>query len=238
MSDPRFAERDRKRRRRWWLRITIGVVVVALAAGLVWLVGYSTVLSVRAVEVTGIEESAEGDVREAARIPMGRPLIRVDTAGAAERIEQIDRVESVEVKRSWPRTVRIEVTERTPVGFIESGSGYGIFDGFGIEFDQVDDAPADLVRVDYSAAPEDRPEVLAEVAAVIDVVQGNGDLFDDLERIEVSGRDSIDLLLDDGTRVRWGSAENSDDKLQVFEVLRQQPASVYDVTTPHRPTTS
>lgn len=210
-----------------------------MAAGLVWVVGYSNVLSVRQVEVIGLRHAEESEVRAAAQIPMGRPLIRVDTDGAVERVEQIDRVEAVEVKRSWPRTVRIEVTERVAVGYLSSGSGYVVFDRHGVAFLDLEREPSGHVEVVYAGPAEERPEVLTEVASVISVISDDApDLWDEVETMEVASRDAIDLLLADGTRVRWGSAERSADKLYVLTVLRQQSASVYDVTAPDLPTTS
>mgnify|MGYP001680284448 FL=1 len=45
-------------------------------------------------------------------------------------------------------------------------------------------------------------------------------------------------MLSDGARVRWGDASESALKARVLKVLLSQRASVYDVSSPHAPTTS
>ena len=49
--------------------------------------------------------------------------------------------------------------------------------------------------------------------------------------------DSITLTLADGRSVRWGSADESQRKVQVLAILLKQKASVYDVSGPEQPTT-
>ena len=53
-------------------------------------------------------------MRSAADIPAGLPLIRVNAAAVAHRVEQIRQVQSAQVTREWPDKVLISVTERTP----------------------------------------------------------------------------------------------------------------------------
>ena len=48
----------------------------------------------------------------------------------------------------------------------------------------------------------------------------------------------VTLVLSDGARVRWGDASESALKARVLKVLLSQRASVYDVSSPHAPTTS
>lgn len=239
MSDPRFSDRRRRHRRRWWVRIVVGLVVVAVTGGLVWVVGYSTLLSVRQVEVTGLERAEESDVLQAAGVPLGRPLVRVDTDAVADRVGDLPRVESVEVSRSWPRTVSVDVTERAAVGYVATGSDFVVFDRHGVEFLERSERPRGLVEIGYAGPPEERSDVLPEVAEVMTAIrEADGELWDDVERMEVAGRDAIEFVLGDDTRIRWGSADRTEEKLEVLSALREQPARVYDVTAPSQPTTT
>jgi cell division protein FtsQ len=50
--------------------------------------------------------------------------------------------------------------------------------------------------------------------------------------------DSLTLTLQDGREVRWGSAAQTERKVQVLSVLLRRPAQVYDVSVPAQPTTA
>jgi cell division protein FtsQ len=56
-------------------------------------------------------------------------------------------------------------------------------------------------------------------------------------RVRAQSMDSITLTLADGRSVRWGSADESQRKVQVLAILLKQKASVYDVSVPEQPTT-
>ena len=55
--------------------------------------------------------------------------------------------------------------------------------------------------------------------------------------IEVDSIDQISLILHNGRRVVWGSAEESAQKAQVLQDMLAQPGDTIDVTVPGRPTT-
>lgn len=220
--------------RTWGLRL----LVVAVIAGLVWLVGWSNVLAVKNVEVVGADQLKTGVVKKAAGIVLGEPLVRVDTGRAAESVEELKRVEKVEVSRSWPRTITIDIVERAPIGWYMSGGRARLFDRHGIVFESRRRGPTRLARVDYSGPSSDRSAAIEEVAAVIEELRDDNDaLWGKVDRIDVTSRDSIEFIVADGTRIRWGSAKRSEEKLAVLKVLRKHKAQVYDVTAPNQPTT-
>ena len=90
----------------------------------------------------------------------------------------------------------------------------------------------DLPLVEASASTP--ASALAEAAAVVEGLPA--DLVDRLETVEVGSIDDIVLQLRGGAQVRWGSADEADRKEQVLALLMRQPAQVYDVTAPGRPT--
>ena len=70
--------------------------------------------NVEEVTVTGLVTVPEQVVRDAAAVPAGRPLISTDTGGVADRVAAVEGVAAVTVRRAWPHTVEIEVTEIKP----------------------------------------------------------------------------------------------------------------------------
>src|SRR5918992_157216 len=69
----------------------IGLAAAAIAF-LGWLAFYSPALAVRKVEVTGLIELPEAQVRETAAVVMGTPLTRLDASGVADRVRALKAV--------------------------------------------------------------------------------------------------------------------------------------------------
>ncbi len=107
--------RERGRRRRRRILATLAVVTV-LAAGLDVL--HSSLLGARHVVVSGADNIPTSTVIAAAGLKSAPPLVDLDTAVIAERVERLPWVEMARVSISWPSTVDIAVIERTPVAVI------------------------------------------------------------------------------------------------------------------------
>lgn len=109
------------------------LAAVAVAAAVAWALLGSRFLIVRSVRVTGTgPQVSRARVLAAARIPVGLPLIRVNTGAAAKRVEQIQQVQSARVSRAWPSTIVISVRLRTPVFAVSQPGGYALIDASGV----------------------------------------------------------------------------------------------------------
>jgi cell division protein FtsQ len=116
--DPRLRQRRidvrREEGRRRLRRLLIGFGVIGVL-GLAWAFTYSSFLDVDHIVVSGEAHTTDADVRAAAGIGRGQPMLYLDTAGAAHRVEALPWVASVSVHRSYPGTVHVDVVERVPV---------------------------------------------------------------------------------------------------------------------------
>jgi cell division protein FtsQ len=241
-DEDRAAQRTRRRfarrqwRRRWlaWRRVLAVVVVLAVVGGAVWAVWFSTLLSVQAVEVTGTSELKAGQVRRAAGVELGKPLVSVDLEAIRRRIAALGPVESVEVSRKWPDEVLIDVTERTPIAVIDVGGELRGLDKDGVVFLDYKSAPAGLPKVTTPLGTS--AEALREAAKVVASLPSS--LTRITDHVEVRTVDQITLELTDGRTVVWGSAEESDQKAEVLQALLQHEAKTYDVSVPGQPTTA
>lgn len=226
--------RRRRRARRWlvWRRVLLAIVLVGgLGLGL-WLVFFSSVLSVTGAEVRGTDRLTPAKVEAVADVPLGVPLATANLAAVRARVEALPEVASAEVSRSWPHDVRIDVTEREPVAVVSWEGSWRALDSEGVLFGTFDSPPKDLLTVTMRA---DTPsEALAEAAAVVESLPA--DLAARVRSVDVTSIDGITLWLRRGAQVRWGSAEQSEQKAEVLRLLLERPAQVYDVTAPGRPT--
>lgn len=228
-----FARRRWSRRLRRLRPFLYAALLLVLVGGGIWLVWFSSVVTVRDVSVTGTTTISPVRVEAVARAPIGRQLARVDLAAIQARVETIPAVRSVSVSRSWPHTIAIAVTERTPVAVVDRGAGLQAVDEDGVLFGRYPQQPADLPLV--QTAPDVKSDALAEAARVVTSLRP--DIRALVDRVDVETIDRIRLRLTGGRVVMWGSAEESAQKAEVLAVLLHQKAQEIDVSVPGRPTT-
>jgi cell division protein FtsQ len=232
----RMRRRLRRRRLRRWVVVAVPLLLVVLLVTAVWVVLASPYLAVRDVHVVGTHRLTPQQVEQAAGIPVGQPIARVDLGAAQRRVEQLQVVRSATVTASWPHTVVVTVVERTPVAAAQTATGgWWQLDADGVAVTQSSTRPGGLVliRLDPTTTSPDTLRAAASVA---------GSLPSWLRRqvadVTAQTQDSVRLDLTNGGLVRWGSAQDSATKAQVLEALLPRHAHVYDVTAPGFATTS
>jgi len=230
----RFARRQWARRWLAWRSVLVGVLAVVLVVGAVWLVFFSSLLSVRSAQIEGLQKLRQSQVRAAAAVPEGEPLATVDLDRIRTRVEALAGVRSADVTRQWPDQILIRVDEREAVAVVEIAGQLQGMDETGVVFEDYAEAPAGLPRVQTGA--DTGSEALREGALVIAALPA--DLVELVDHVEVTTVDEISLVLRDGRLVVWGSAAESDVKAAVLEDLLGQEARRYDVSVPGQPTTS
>ena len=238
--EDRAGRRTRRRfaRRQWarrWLSlryIVVGVAVLALVGTSIWLVFFSATLQVKQVAVVGNALLSDGRIREVADVPLGEQLALVDLDRADARVASLAEVKSVDVTRTWPDGVRIEVVERTAVAVVELAGRLRGLDPDGVVFRDYKAAPKGMPRVRPSGTAG--TDALKEAATVVAALPK--DLASRVDHVEVETVDQITLVLRDGRQVLWGSAEESELKAEVVDkLLAAQKASFYDVSVPGNP---
>jgi cell division protein FtsQ len=216
------------------VRAAIAALAVAVLAWLLWL---GPLLAVRTVQVDGARTLPADQVRQAAGIETGTPLLRVDLASAEAGVAGLPQVAAVAVTRGWPDTVVITVRERVPVAVVEERGRRTLVDGGGVPFDTITgDAPEGLIAVHV---PNFGPSDPTSAAALSAVRELSGDIRHRIGRLTATSPTDITLVLRDETTVLWGSAVRSDDKATVLAALTEQldagaldPAGTIDISAP------
>lgn len=229
-ADDGAAPRRRLPRRSTFVLLAVGVVVVALVV--TWIVVFSPVFGVRTVKVLGTKQLSAAQVRTAASIKHGTPLVRLDTAAVTRRVERLPEVESAQVSTSFPSTVTVTVVERTPVGYIASDGKDVLVDSDGVQYRTVSKAPAHLPRFVVPTGT-----LAKRTAAALGTVAGalTPALRAVVTSIQALDPTSITLTVKGGTLVRWGSAARSADKARVLPALLKLDAGQVDLTDPDQP---
>jgi hypothetical protein len=130
--DPRFARRLRdvrrqESRRRLRILASAGAAVLVVAA-VVGSLYTPWLMSFRHLRITAVGAVPRSEVLAATGLNHPRPLIEIDTARLAARLDAVVNLGGARVSRSWPLTLDIEVTQRTPVAavaLIPSGGSPG-----------------------------------------------------------------------------------------------------------------
>jgi cell division protein FtsQ len=222
------AQAERRTRQQRVLRRTgwvVAAVIPLVLAG--WVLLGSSLLAVHTVVVTGEHRLTAEQVEQAAAVPAGTPLARVDTVAVARRVKALRVVASVSVTRSWPRAIRVSVVERVPVAAVADGAGYDLLDASGTSFATVTQLPAGLLRL--QAKGSDAEATRAALAVLHSLPVALRDLVGLLRAPSPAG---VALVLRDNRVVIWGSATDAKAKGEAALALLRMPGTVFDVSSP------
>jgi cell division protein FtsQ len=231
-ASARAAAAARARRRSRWLRVILGVLILAALGALVWAACFSSVLAVRTVTVVGTERLTPAEVLAAARVPTGGSEILLDTTGPAARVRALPAVASVHLERHLLHTVRIVVTERTPALVLQTPAGKRLVDASGVVFAVEDGNHPDLpvVRTDLPDLP---PGTLAAVTGMLAALPPA--VRPEVQVVRADSADDMKVELADGRVIVWGDASRPALKAKVLTILMQQDGRTYDVSAPEAP---
>ncbi|MEU4203177.1 FtsQ-type POTRA domain-containing protein [Streptomyces sp. NPDC045470] len=226
------------------LIITLAGAVLLAGFG-AWSLYGSTWLRTEAVKVSGTGVLTVDEVVRAAAVPMDTPLASVDKKAVADRVRaKLPRVKSVAVRRSWPHTVSLKVTERQPELVIQTGGKFVEVDAEGTRFATVAAAPKGVPLLEM--AVRDSPGLrrfgadrLRRAAGTVVTALPKA-LHQDVRTVEVRSFDAITLKLTGGRTVVWGSDERSTAKAKVLAAALKaaRDARHFDVSVPTAPAVS
>lgn len=228
----RFAARSRRRIARRLLNGLAAVLAAGLIGTTVWLVGWSDATALDEVRVIGVDDEAADRVVETAAAPLGRPLVRVDTEAIELAVGELPEVADVSVSRSWPTAVTIAVTPRVAAAAIADGSSWWLVDSSGVLFGESSDQPAELPVLE---ATTDADAAQTRAAGVAVLTGLPNDLHDLVAAVSAPTEASVELTLDDGATVLWGTADEMARKAEVLLALLPEEAAHYDVSAPANP---
>lgn len=234
----RFERRAAAARRR--PKVIFGAAVgLLLLFGLVaWLGWYSPLLTADAVQVNGVKGAQAGAVRSAAAVPLGGPLLRVDTDAVVRRLEADRQWADIAVERSLPHTVVITVRPRVAALAVRDATGQvQVVDSEGFAFRTVSSAPKDVPLVTSGSTQVTRDGVTAALQALTALP---AKLRSDVSGVSVSATDQVKFTLTvKGAKrtVVWGRPGDAATKARLVSVLVGQPGSTIDVSVPSSPIT-
>ena len=233
-----------------WRAAFFVLASVGILAAIAWALLGDRLLVVRVITVSGTHLVTSEQVKAAAGVPAGTPLIRVDTAQVAARVEAIRQVASARVSKHWPDGLSITVTERVPVVAVRmAGGGYDLVDHDGVIVTYKRAKPTGLplfqTGLPGSRLPGDEDvatasAVLAELpawlyreVANVAVTSGDGSVSGTGSGAQESvPGGSVVLYIDRGQTVVWGGPDMAGVKARELAILMRDRASYYNVSNP------
>jgi cell division protein FtsQ len=210
-----------------------GAAIAVLGAGVVYATGWTSLMGVNTITVQGATVTSSEQLIGAAGIEKGTPMMRVDVRAATARLADLPQLASVDVTRSWPRTVVLSVTERTPVAVQKADGGWDLLDANGVAFVVSTEKPKDLPVVQRS------PDEMTNTAMLQALSGMTPEIRSQVATISASSPSTIRVTMrKTDAEVNWGSAQESEYKSQVLAVLLSTKAGWYDVSNPDTPTTA
>ena len=247
--------------------VRIGIVAAVIAALVVGGVAvyYSSLFTIESVSVEGVEHLTAEDMQNTAGVPAGTTLLRVDAAGIRNNLLKNSWVQDVSVRRVFPGTLVLSVTERTieavvevPTENAQSTRLWAIADD-GMWLMPIPDRDSEAGRRTSAKVYEDAESVLritdvpygttpeigtycsdANVNNALEIVSGmTTELADRVTAVKATETESTTLTIKDGPDIVFGTAENIREKERVcLEIMEQHPdgVSYINVRTVDRPT--
>lgn len=216
-------------------QLAILVVVIAVLA---YFLGWSSIFSVKKVEIAGAPTTAvQAEIENRSQIEVGQQLARVNPQSVARKIEKLAWVKDVAISRNWlSGVVAIEISPRVPLAFFNS--------------DQVPGQTIDEEGELFSLPGYTNPDLALISAKSPDSALKANELFTALPE---KFRRSITLMMATSTntftlnstlegrdiRIRWGDSQDMALKISVINSLLKLPENkqikMIDVVAPHAP---
>lgn len=111
----------RKRRRQIQLGVFIGVILLVI---LIVLYMFTDISKVDQVDIKGEEIVAKKDINKALDIKSDSRIYNLPISDMKTKIEKIEGVKSVKIKRHFPNDMTVDVNEYEPIGLIKNKKGY------------------------------------------------------------------------------------------------------------------
>ncbi|GAA1842168.1 cell division protein FtsQ/DivIB [Brevibacterium marinum] len=229
----------RARRKQIWRNrlLVLGVVVVVLVfAGVVW---FSPLLALDKVGVKGSDLVDNEQISDSVvKTFGGTPLPRV-RPGSVEKdvLEEFPRAKEASVHYSGPRSLSIEVTDRTPVLAVTTQNGFDLYDAEAVDLGAVDEAPKGVTVLEDSDGAPNQETVSAVIRFMGDL---RPELRSDLASIRAEDEENLTGVIvagDDRAKVAFGDSTSASLKMRTALQLAADGRTDIDVSVPSVPVT-
>ena len=247
-TDPRISRRRQAVERGKRRRLLVGVASLLLAVALVWVMFWSPLLRVRDLKLSDAQRTTLREIEEVTGLLDGdQNLLLMSTGGVESDIETLPWVESAEVDRTLPGTVKVRLVEREPALVLSLGAARWTIDidGNVLATGEAEEGLPVLAGVQVD---ELEPGIQLRTEEAVGALRAFRGLPRNVRRqvaaVFAPTIERISFALEGGTVIRFGAAEQLDAKNEVLRALFEDLGSdgggvaYIDVRVPTSPAVS
>ena len=209
------------RERRGLMLAFLGALLVTALAGLYFL------LIVDTIKVGGNNALEKGEVLTIAGLNPGEHLWFADVGGAKARLLADPMIKEATVKRIYPDTISIVITERRAAAAIVSGGTVAVIDAEGCVMEISAQVPENMVEVygvsssGFTAGQNLSKDSLFNADALLEILTAltNYDILGIIDYIDMSQPLRIEMNTVYGIHVNVGQAEGISEKLSALPLV-------------------
>jgi cell division protein FtsQ len=209
-------------------RIGITFFTTAILGGLVYVLGWSSLITIQAVEIKGTNQvnliSAQLSAG-ASNLVLGEPLARMNPKHEENLITDLEWIKAAEVSRNWwTREVQVLVTPKIPIaifkvaGAAETKPRYLASDGSDFSSPQVFTNLATISLINNGQNLVGQRRIIAGFVANLPT-----DLIPGLENLEITNKGEVLMvtkLRKPTLRINWGSSNSPEEITVKSNVLK------------------
>ena len=168
-------------------------------------------------------------------LPIGTPMVRVDTTAIADRVIATATLAEVSVGLSWPSTIVIMASPRVPILAVKNPQGQvQVVDAQGVAYATVTAPPRGVPMINTVESPPSREALRAGITVLRALSPSQRGR---VTNVTVSGANMVTLKLGTVTVV-WGGASEPELKVRVLTALMGHKGfETIDVSAPSTPVT-
>jgi cell division protein FtsQ len=202
--------------------------VVAILGGLIYVLGWSSLVTIQGIEIKGTNQSNLISAQLLAgksNLVLNKPLARVNPRHEENLITELEWVQSVEVSRNWwSREVTLLIAPKIPIaifkiaGMAPSQPRYLASDGSDFFSPQNFTNLATISLVNKGGNLIEQRRIVAGFVGSLP-----GDLIAGLKNLEITGKDEILMVTDlrePSFKINWGSANSPQEIVVKSNVLK------------------
>src|SRR3989339_195550 len=224
MTQRRKRNRKRVKIPRLWISASVAFVFVV---ALIYILNLP-IWQIKEVVVNGAKMLPADYVKGVSGIPLSENLFFADLSRAKKNLKKISAIKSFRLHRLPPQTVLISIEERQPLATLVLKDRSVVIDSDGVIINHNPDIYVDVsnlaelpvvtgIACDSDRLDEVSASLITRVLLTLRAYLAAGQI-----QLDMGGLKEIGFLLDDLLKVRLGSSQDIEKKMQVFEALLLQ----------------
>lgn len=212
-----------------WTSISILLVIIIIAFI------FSPIFNVKQIKVEGIQKLLEEDVINLSQIQLNENMFKIKISEVKNKIEENTYVETVNITRELPKTIKITVKEREPLYIIETVRGNAYIDSKGYIIEILEEKLPLPILIGYTTSNENivdfentkklSDEDCKRLEAVSSIAESakNNDILQYITSIDMLDSSNIKLNLDGENKVAYlGDGSNANLRILYLKTMIEE----------------